>query len=69
MLVAVRQDYVIELNEKRTIGEAVAAGPELVELRDATLTPAELAEAVRSVLEVVRCYRATLAVLSEPATS
>lgn len=60
VLVAVRQDYVIDSNETRTIVDAVQAVPEKAELRDASLTSQELAEAVLSVLQVVRRYRAAL---------
>lgn len=60
MLLVVRQDYVIEPRESRTIGKTVAEVPERAELRDVTLAPRELAEAVTSVLQMLRSYRAAL---------
>jgi hypothetical protein len=48
-LLVVRQDYVIEPSESRTIGDAAAAVPERTELRDANLVPNEIAAAVTSV--------------------
>lgn len=59
-LTVIRQDYVIEPSESRAIGAAVAHAPERVELRDATLAPAELVMAVTSVLQVLQTYRAAL---------
>jgi hypothetical protein len=60
-LIVVRQDYIIEPSERRTIGATVAQAPERAELRDATLAPTELAMAVTSVLQVLQTYRAALA--------
>jgi len=60
VLVAVCQDYLLDSLESRTIGDVVRNVPELAELRDAALGPEELAQAVRSVLEVVHDYRAAL---------
>lgn len=60
MLLVVHQDYVIEPRESRTIGKTVAEVPERAELRDVTLAPRELAEAVTSVLQMLRSYRAAL---------
>lgn len=59
-LLVVRQDYVIEPRESRIIRDAVARVPERAELRDVTLSPGELAEAVTSVLQIVQSYRAAL---------
>lgn len=59
-LLVVRQDYIIEPSESRTIGVVVAQVPERAELRDATLAPKELAVAVTSVLQVLQTYRAAL---------
>lgn len=60
MLLVVRQDYVIEPGESRTIEDAVAEVPDRVELRDVTLTSRELADAVTSVLQILQAYRAAL---------
>lgn len=60
MLLVVRQDYVIEPGESRTIEDAVAEVPDRVELRDVTLTSRELADAVASVLQILQAYRAAL---------
>ena len=59
-LLVVHQDYDTEPGESRTIGDAVAKVPDRVELRDATLTPRELAEAVTSVVRILQNYRASL---------
>lgn len=58
-LLVVRQDYINEPRESRTIGVAVAQAPERVELRDATLASKELAVAVTSVLQTYRAARTT----------
>lgn len=60
LLLVVRQDYVLEPGESRVIEEAVVEVPERTELRDVTLSPAELAEAVTSVLQILQSYRAAL---------
>ena len=60
MLLVVRQDYVIEPREGRTIEGAVAEVPARAELRDVRLTTEELAEAVTSVLHMLQTYRAAL---------
>lgn len=60
VLLVVRQDYVIEPRETRTIGDAVATVAERAELRDVTLTPSELSEAVTSLLRLLQAYRAAL---------
>jgi hypothetical protein len=59
-LLVVRQDYVVEPGESRIIEDAVAKVPERAALRDATLSPAELAEAVTSVLQILQTYRTAL---------
>ncbi len=64
-LLVVRQDYIIEPSESRTIGVAVAQVPERAEMRDATLAPKELATAVTSVLQVLQTYRAALTTTGE----
>jgi hypothetical protein len=46
--------------ESRTIGDAVAEVPVRVDVRDATLPPGELAEAVTSVLQILQTYRTAL---------
>lgn len=60
VLLVVRQDFVLERSESLTIGEAVATVAERPELRDVTLTPRELGEAVTSVLQILQAYRAEL---------
>lgn len=60
MLLVVRQDFVIEPRESRTIGRTVAEVPERAELRDVTLAPRDLAAAVTSVLQILQSYRAAL---------
>lgn len=60
LLLVVRQDYVLEPGESRVIEKAVFEVPERTELRDVTLSPAELAEAVTSVLQILQSYRAAL---------
>ena len=59
-LLVVRQDYVIEPSESRTIGDAAAAVPERAQLRDTPMAANELAAAVTSVLQILRIYRAAL---------
>jgi hypothetical protein len=60
ILLDVRQDYVIEPRESRTIGKTVAEVPERAELRDVTLAPRDLAAAVTAVLQILQSYRAAL---------
>lgn len=60
VLLAVRQDYATELSESRTIRDVVADVPERAELRDVVMSPAELVEAVTSVLQSLQIYRAAL---------
>ena len=61
VLAVVRQDYVIDSSECRAIDEAVSKVSKRTELRDAMLPPAELAEAVTSVIQMLHAYRAALA--------
>jgi hypothetical protein len=60
ILLVIRQDYEVEPKESHTIGKAVVEVPERAELRDVILPPAELAEAVTSVLQILQTYRAVL---------
>lgn len=60
ILLVIRQDYEVEPNESHIIGEAVVEVPERAELRDVILPPAELAEAVTSVLQILQTYQAVL---------
>jgi hypothetical protein len=60
VLLVVSQDYLIEEGESRTIRDAVATEAERAELRDVILTPSELGEAVTSVLQILKAYRAAL---------
>lgn len=59
-LLVVRQDYVIEPSEKRTIAGAAAEVPDRPELADRTLAAHELFAAVTSVLQTLQAYRASL---------
>ena len=65
-LLVVRQDYVIEPRESRTIGDAAAAVPERTELRDINMATNELAAAVTSVLQILQIYRSALNSPDEP---
>ena len=65
-LLVVRQDYVIEPSESRTIGDAAAAVPARIELRDANMVPNEIAAAVTSVLKILQIYRAALKSPDDP---
>jgi hypothetical protein len=60
VLLVVRQEYVIEPRECRTIRDAMAKVAERAQLRDLTLTPSDLGEAVTSVLQILQAYRAAL---------
>lgn len=60
ILLVIRQDYAVEPEESRSIRDAVVEVPERAELRDLVLPPAELAEAVTSVLQILQTYRAAL---------
>lgn len=60
LLLVVRKDYMIDRTESRAIRDAVATVPERVELIDANLEAAELADAVTSVLQTVHTYRAVV---------
>ncbi|MGH3366207.1 MAG: hypothetical protein ACRDOY_03295 [Nocardioidaceae bacterium] len=60
LLLVVCQDYGVEPGERRTIEDAVFEVPERADLCDVMLSPAELAEAVTSVLQILQTYRAAL---------
>jgi hypothetical protein len=60
VLLAISQDYVIDERESRTIRGSVATRAERAELRDVILTPSELSQAVTSVLQILKAYRAAL---------
>ena len=61
---SVRDDYVLERREARAITAALAGTGELPQLQDATLEPAELAVAVR---EVLQAAMASVDALENPA--
>ena len=53
---SIRDDYVLDRSDARTITAALAADPDLPEIQDAELSTAELAAAVTAVLRVVVAY-------------